>query len=240
MTFAEYIQGKRVVFVGMSPNLVGKAEGEFIDGFDIVVRTNGAIYYLMENEFNKIEGRTYETQADFFHDYGSRCDVIYTNNQFFREQHSDFYKFHALKIKYLRAKNCPPNVITRLREKMQADTIQTVIKEVVKEVPTAAMGCFLIADILRFNPAQLHVTGIDFYASKKQVFEHDNYREYLPGYLTPKIRAAGNKINAGKTKDGHDQYSNTLFIQKKYEQGLVSMSDNLKKLMYEITERKPK
>ena len=41
----------------------GKNKGEFIDTFDIVVRTNGAIF-LMDN-------------LDYQKDYGKRIDILY-------------------------------------------------------------------------------------------------------------------------------------------------------------------
>jgi hypothetical protein len=67
------------------------------------------------------------------------------------------------------------------------------------------------------NPKEFYLTGVDFFLSKKAVFEHDNYQEYYEGYLPNKIRIQGNKINKGKLEDGHSMIENTKFIKELYD-----------------------
>lgn len=95
--------------------------------------------------------------------------------------------------------------------------------------------------MLLHNPAEIHLTGVDFFASKKKVFEHDNYQEYLAHYLPPKIRNEGNKINKGKKSDGHNMLSNTKFIYKLFQEtGKITMPDFIYDIMIGIVQGKIK
>jgi hypothetical protein len=238
MSFRDFIRGKRVVFVGGCPNLVNKNQGEFIDGFDVVCRSNGSMLFLHPQKFAEMPEKAYQNQADYFKDYGSRCDVLYTNNQFQRESGQHLTVLPALKTLYVRGKVFSPQVQEILRNgKIDFEVIHTAIKTVNAVVRGALMGCYIIQDLIDCKPAEIHVTGIDFFESKNQVFRHDDYREYLTGYLTPEIRATGNRINAGKLKDGHSQYHNTLFFYEKWRAGLITMSGGLENLMKKIVAR---
>jgi hypothetical protein len=219
MRYSDFIAGKRVAFVGACPNLTGKKTGEFIDGFDVVVKTNGSVF-LASPEYNS--------------DYGSRVDVLYTNHQFYREMRGEFHKFPLLGVQYLRMKSCKPDDLPVLRKMFPADIITQAIENVNRTVTSALMGCYLIQDILQCKPAELYLTGIDFFATKKPVFEHDNYQEYLPAYLPQRIREQGNRINKGKKADGHDQKSNTKFIYEQWKAGRVTMPDFILSEMLKI------
>lgn len=221
MTYADFIRGKSVCFVGACPNMVGRGLGESIDSFDVVVKTNGSIW-LNAPEYKK--------------DYGSRVDVLYTNNQFAREMRAELRDIRG--IKFMRMKSCKPNDLIALREFYRADIINDAIHAVNKKVRSALMGCYLIQDILQCRPNSLYLTGIDFFESKKQVFEHDNYREYLNGYLPNRIREQGNRINKGKKTDGHDAKSNTRFIYDLWSEGKVSMPDFIEESMKRVLDAK--
>ena len=93
MKFCEYIKNRRVCFVGASPILVDRKMGEFIDSFDVVVRTNGSSTLINDPSFVK--------------DYGCKMDVLYTNNQFYREMSPlPIAEYIKKNLKYLRMKTC--------------------------------------------------------------------------------------------------------------------------------------
>lgn len=219
--YKDLIENKRVIFVGGCPNLVGKNQGEFIDNFDVVVRTNGSIYLLEDEKYRK--------------DYGSRCDVLYTNNQFYREMRPFPVKAWSMAgLKYLCMKTCKEFDKREMSKHLGARIIKRAIKEVNKKLKTALMGVYLFQDIINHNPKELFVTGIDFFISKKKVFEHDNYQEYLPNYLPDKIRNQGNRINIGKKEDGHNVKDNTKYIYDLWTSGKISMPGFISDIMIKI------
>ncbi len=59
--FNEYLRGKRVALVGPANVVSGSSNGDYIDGFDIVIRLN----------------KSFEISPDRYKDYGSRTDVLY-------------------------------------------------------------------------------------------------------------------------------------------------------------------
>jgi hypothetical protein len=201
MNFSDYIKNKRVAFVGGGAILIDRKMGEFIDSFDVVVRTNGSST-LIEN-------------PSFVKDYGQRMDVLYTNNQFYREMSPlPIHDYVKKGVKYLRMKTCKAKDLDNFNNTINTVVITEIMKKVNKYCPSSTMGAYIFTDILNCEPKQLYITGIDFFASKKEVFEHDNYQEYFPGYLPDKIRIQGNAINKGKTEDGHSFKGNAGYIHK--------------------------
>lgn len=198
MNYPEYIKNKRVCFVGASPILKGRKTGQEIDNFDVVVRTNGSIE-LLKN-------------ADFVRDYGGKIDVLYTNNQYYRETTFPISQYIKQGVKYLRMKTCKPKDLELYNKYFNTRIIKSTMEQVNQVNPSATMGAYILTDILKHNPKQLYVTGIDFFASKKAIFEHDNYQEYFEGYLPDVIRIQGNVINKGKTADGHSFQGNANYI----------------------------
>jgi len=198
MNFAEYIKGKRICFVGACPNIQGMGKGKEIDKYDVVVKTNGSVLL---------------NSPEYFRDYGRRIDVLYANVQFAREMRPlPVGDFRRRGIKWVCFKTISDADLQLYSKEMKVRTIRKVIKVVQQQVPGALMGCFIFADLLSFKPKELYITGVDFFLSKKKVFEHDNYQEYLNGYLPPNIRMQGNEINAGKKDDGHNMLENTKYI----------------------------
>ena len=96
------------------------------------------------------------------------------------------------------------------------------------------MGLYLIRDILNCKPKSLTVTGIDFFISKKKVFEHDNYQEYFPGYLPDKIREQGNRINAGKVEDGHNLTDANKIMFDFYNKGMIQFPEYVRDILFGI------
>jgi len=210
MFYNDYIKDKMVCFVGASPILKDLGLGGYIDSYDVVIRTNGSIFLIEDKEFIK--------------DYGKKIDVLYTNNQFYREMSplpiDDYVKKG---VKFLRMKTCKLKDHNFFNTKLNCRTIVETMNYVNKFNASSTMGAYIFTDILKYNPKELYVTGIDFFASKKKVFEHDNYNEYYPGYLPDKIRLQGNIINKGKTEDGHNFKGNAGYIYHLWKQ-----HDNMK------------
>lgn len=205
MNFYDYIKNKRVCFVGASPIMIGRNEGQFIDEFDVVIRTNNSIELIKDIEFVR--------------DYGKKIDVLYTNNQFYREMSPLPIGLYMLQgVKYMRMKTCKPADLEHFGNSLNVEVIRKTMLEVNKYNPSATMGSYIFTDILKGQPKELYITGIDFFASKKKVFEHNNYQEYFPGYLPEKIRIQGNAINKGKTEDGHNFKGNAGYIHKLWKE----------------------
>lgn len=220
-TYQDYIKNKRVIFVGAAPIMIGIGEGPKIDSYDVVVRTNGSIWLIH--------------QKDFQVDYGKRCDVLYTNNQFYREMRPlPVREFRQHGLKFLRMKTCRPSDFREYNHHVGTEIIRDAIHEVDKKISGATMGMYLIQDILNCNPESLMVTGIDFFISKKKVFEHDNYREYYPGYLPDKIREQGNRINAGKVEDGHNLHDANKIMFDLFKQGAIQFPQYIADLLKDI------
>jgi hypothetical protein len=219
--YKDFIKGKRVIFVGSCPNIKGRNQGEIIDSYEVVVKTNGSVF---------LEGEEY------FKDYGSRIDVLYTNNQFQREMRplpvKDFYKRG---ISYLRMKACSDSDLLKYNEYIKTGKITETMQQVNKKLYGALMGAYIFTDILLCEPRELFITGVDFFVSKKKVFEHDNYQEYLPGYLPDKIRRQGNIINKGKIEDGHNMLDNTKYIHELFHAyECMVMPDFIYELMIKV------
>ena len=196
--FRKYIENKRVVFVGACPNLIGRKFGKRIDEYDIVIRSNHFWKPFLDN-----------TDAD----YGSRCDVVYINNQYHREtQPFPISEMKIRGISWACFKGLNRVLLNRYNKVLCARGYTNVIREVSNKVRSGAAGLYLTVDILNQSPKEFYMTGVDFFASRKPKFEYNNYQEYLPGYLPDNIREQGNRINEGKMKDGHDFYENARYF----------------------------
>lgn len=201
--YKKLIEGKRVIFVGACPNIKGLGKGVEIDNYDVVVKTNGSI--LLKGE-------------DYYRDYGRRCDVLYTNNQFQRETRPlPIKEWKDNGLQYLCMKTVNEGDIKAYSKVVNTRTFRKLINNVNSLVGSAYMGCYIYTDILRFEPAELFITGVDFFSSKRAAFKHDDYSEYLDGYLPDKIRIQGNNINKGKTKDGHNFEGNAKYIYSLFQ-----------------------
>lgn len=196
--YSSYIRNKSVIFVGACPCLIGRSMGEFIDSFDVIVRS-GHAWTFSSDEYKK--------------DYGTKCHVLYANRQYYKEMKPlPVDSMMKRGIDWMCLKTCTESDIQEYSKLVYTRTISSIIQEVNRLVTGASMGSYILYDLLLCAPSKLHVTGIDFFASKKPVFEHDNYKEYLEGYLPDKIRQVGNRINIGKIQDGHNFYGNAKFF----------------------------
>lgn len=223
--YRKYIEGKRIIFVGASTNLVGLKKGGFIDGFDIVVKSGGSIYL---------------TTPEYYRDYGKRIDVLCVNVQFCREMRPiPVAKFRDKGVKWLCMKSPSRDDLDLYGQYINARSMRTSLKEVQEHVKSASMGLAIFKDILNCNPKEFFLTGIDFFSSKKKTFEHDNYQEYLNGYLPDVIRKQGNIINKGKSEDGHNFLENAKYIYKLFQENKNLKTEKfIYNLLKNIIERK--
>jgi len=221
MRFKDKVKNKRVVFVGACPNLKGTAYGEHIDSYDIVCKSNGSALF---------------DSVNYYRDYGERLDCLYVNNQFYRECYKELKEVAPFIIDFLRMKACSFDHFGELRNLFEeVEIIKPAIQSVNQEVKGALMGLYMIKDILSMQSKELHLCGVDFFASKRKEFEHNNYREYLENYLPDKIRIQGNKINKGKTEDGHNFDKNCKYIYDIYmKDERLTMPGYLESLLIDI------
>ncbi len=223
--YIHFIEGKRVVFVGPAPNLQGQGRGEFIDVFDIVVRTNNFINLLGDPDIRR--------------DYGGKCHVLYCNSQFYREMRpfpvrewiEQGLEWICLKF----AKGFDKQGWRKLGLKVR--TLRDTITELIEICPSVLMGPILLSELSRCNPKELFVLGIDFNITRPKVFSASRgYPEYIDNYLPQKIVEQGNRINAGKIKDPHDVIGNTKIIYSLWKSGKLTMPDEIRDIMLGIME----
>jgi hypothetical protein len=86
------------------------------------------------------------------------------------------------------------------------------------------MGSMIMEEIGLYSPALFFVTGVDFYVTKPSIFIPNDWREYVKGYIPPKIQDYANLHNRGK-KEGHDLLANTKFFYEKVKSGEIKTHD---------------
>ena len=161
------IKGKSVIFVGPSDLLTDQRQGHIIDDYDLVVRTNSGF-------------RLADTQPL---DYGSKCDILYINNFWFRahiKKNATTHlprllkgdiKFIFMKTRSIRALpnhlvslDATPKFIRggRIPLKSKLRKLWTKKDKFVEPLQTT----HIIHDLLHFKAKKITVTGIDFYEGK--------------------------------------------------------------------------
>jgi hypothetical protein len=85
------------------------------------------------------------------------------------------------------------------------------------------------------EPAELYITGMDFFITKPDIFKPGEYKEYFKNYLPEKIRKKANVANIGRI-DPHDQYSNTKYIYELYKAGKIKTDLEIVELMEVVME----
>lgn len=205
LTYRDYIAGKRVAFVAPSRYFSGCGNGAEIDGFDVVVRTNGF----------------HDILDDYAADYGTRCDVLYVNVQYYRE-------VFPLSIGHLRKRGvawmCMKVMdnedMRRYGRHINVRMIEKeVVRQVVQDLPSYTYGNFIWTELLSMGPAELKIFNADFFAFRPKRFIAGDYSYYLNGYLPANIQNQGDMINAHKTEDSHDFHGNaayTMSLFRKY------------------------
>lgn len=226
--FKKYIEGKRVAFIGPAPNLIGKRMGPFFDSFDVCVRTNHSIELIKDKDFQK--------------DYGSKCHVLYTNSQYYREMHPfPVNSWIRYGLEWMCMKQAKGKERQRLRKFIRVRRVTETIDMYKKRLPSVLMGVILMSEIAECRPDYFYVDGIDFNWSRPSVWkDEDNYPEYVNGYLPEAIIEKARIINAGKIADGHDPIANTKEIYSLWKGKRLYFPEHLSKLLCDIVEGKCK
>jgi len=228
LQYNKFLEGKKVAFIGPATTLMGSNSGRSLDiDFDVLVRTNGSIFLLDNESYQK--------------DYGSRCDILYTNVQFHRETVP--FPIQAWKdkhgLQYLNMKTGARMTINRYDKIIPTRSVSHIIQQLQPLIPGLLMGPVVIADLLHQGVKSLYVTGFDFYYTKPIMFIPGDYREYYPNYLGDKIERKANIANIGK-KDMHDQYCNTKYIYDLWYKDLIKVDATMEKIMPEIMQHPEK
>ena len=141
-------KNKKIIFIGPSSYLIGKNKGNFIDSFDIIIRTNNSI-----NMSEKL-----------YNDYGSRTDVLYVNNPYTKACYPfDLKTWKTKGLKEIVLRDNFENILEELNKDIFARTCYKVHVELSDKLSGALMGSYLITDILNKQPKELYIMGIDFY-----------------------------------------------------------------------------
>lgn len=190
--FNYYLKGKRVVLVGPASSMIGRGQGEFIDSFDVVIRTNNMINALIGNEI---------AQKDF----GSRTDILYVNVTYERDMLESWRMRDWINkgLKYVCRKmgrRLPEEVFIPWRR----------ISPSPLPPPTAFLGTRAIHDLLQFDLKELYVTGMDAYEGVSDIVDGDN-SEYLDNYL-PELEINRRNNRMGEERALHDKYRDTEWL----------------------------
>lgn len=212
--FSDLIHGKRIAIVGPSKILEGSKMGEFIDSFDLVIRTNGSFNILDEIK----------------EDYGSRCDILYVNGSYSREMYPlpvDWYRSRGMKI--LCMKN---NYIIHRRYYNPTLPTRWINQNprLIAGVKGPLLGTYILNDLLQYEPGYIYLTGMDMYqAGFANGLNLDAH--YLPGYQPQKILDIV-KPKEHTMKMGHDVASNNAFFKRIIEEyDIVDCDDFIKQIL---------
>jgi lipopolysaccharide biosynthesis glycosyltransferase len=192
--FSSLLKGKKVIFVGPSPIMRNRKLGDFIDSFDIVVRTNNMINTLLSN-------------PDFDSDFGTRTDILYVNVTYERDA------FNEWKITDWAKKGL--QIICKLMNSYPKEDLPFRWRNIpnrLKDVPppTLFIGTRLIHDLLSFDIKSLYITGIDAYTDISDITDGKN-EEYIDGYL-PEFTLRQRKNRIGKPVSLHDKHRDAKLI----------------------------
>lgn len=192
--FSSFLRGKKVIFVGPSPIMNERKLGEFIDSFDIIVRTNNMMNTLISN-------------PDLDKDFGTRTDILYVNVTYERDAFNEWkindWAKNGLQI-ICKLMNSHPKEDLPFRWR----NVPNKLKDV--PPPTLFIGTRLIHDLLSFDIKSLHITGIDAYAEIPDLLDGKN-EEYIEGYL-PEFTQRQRQNQLGKPVSLHDKYRDARLI----------------------------
>jgi hypothetical protein len=195
--YKRFISNKKVCFVGPSSLHIGTACGDFIDSFDVVVKTNMAV--------------TLDT-PEYFHDFGRRCDVLYLNNLCFRLMWGNDFKT-VLNTRGVKWVCCKSDYQARYIKGFHVHGLSRNKKKVNRICPNAVMGAYILFDLLDAGAKEIFVTGIDFFSARKKKFD-GSWAEYTPGYMSGKIESRIHESFIRRGKDYHDMYDSTKYMSK--------------------------
>ena len=204
--YKQFIKGKRVVFVGPSPCILGESNGELIDSFDVVIRTNGSF------PVNPLH-----TQ-----DYGKRCDSLYVNELYAKRTNLPINEYLKRELRFLNLKKDRYGLEWRYKhfplKIRKIESKFSVAQETIGAPPL--MGTYIIWEILNMSPQSIYLTGMDCY-NKPNTNTH-----YINGYLP----YACNIKKLDYTRVNlHKQEIQNLYLQKLIESRRVDADSHLLK-----------
>jgi hypothetical protein len=232
--YDKIIRGKKVAIVGPAKILKGAGLGEKIDSYDTVIRMNG--FFDIEPEFYKDYGK----KCDILYINGSTGkNAAYMNPELLiypkkaigirKTNHVLCYSILPLEdwrergLKILSKVEVDDsimennaNIIVRRTRHVVAGTVfqksNADTKYKFKQLPL--IGPTIIGEVCEHGPAEVYVTGFDFYV---------NGISWIDGY-------------AGKVKrtGGHKYAENAEFMQKMINDGKIKVDDNLLKIINNI------
>jgi len=223
--FESLIKGKRVIFVGPSAVLMGGNNKKFINSFDVVIKTNGLGFI----------------KPDLYDDYGDRCDILYVNIFFVRNNRDN------MNIKHLVSTGVKM-LCTKTEYKASFTDLSSMRTRVMRGLRdpnyfsySPTMGSIIVNDILQEKPKSLHLMGLDFYKEEKA---------YVPTYQSPEAEVMINKMRKKEFRnDGdpvnkkavHDINEDLTYIYSKFKtSGIITVDKNIKKIFidYEFRTKK--
>jgi hypothetical protein len=200
--FQKYITGKRVAFVGPAQTLIGIGHGELIDSYDIVVRTGGS----------------FPVKPKYYIDYGKKCNVLYINMLFARKTTLPIHTYSQNGLDYLIMKNDQKGIVSRYKNSpLKIRNSFAEWHEARKKLGfSPLMGNFIIYDILKANPAELYLTGMDCYQNGTNYVE-----SYLPENTDPEV------LEKTRIKN-HQMNLQNNYLVSVYKSGKITTDDKLK------------
>jgi hypothetical protein len=157
--YSTYLYGKSVALVGPAPTVVGSSQGDAIDSYDVVIRTNKAIPPVIEMSS----------------DIGVRCDILYhcmnTSPKAGGEINVDVLIENG--VKWLAAPYARRGRFHHAATMFEADNAGRLkyhnvdnsfydsVKKCMGTMPNT--GIMAIIDLLRHDVAEIYVTGFTFF-----------------------------------------------------------------------------
>lgn len=200
--FRSFLEGRRVVFVGPAPTLVGQGTGAFINEFDVVVRTGGSP----------------PIPPDRVADYGNRTDVWYVNSIFLNDL--DQARIPVCLEQGLRWV-CVKGMLAGERYLDAAPVSMRIYSSKVPGVRRPTIGACLVKEIADAHPQELHITGVTFFSSG---FSDAHLSDYLIGGAQRHMDSVRGSSRDELEVMGHDYHNSDLFIKGLLDAGLVTMS----------------
>jgi lipopolysaccharide biosynthesis glycosyltransferase len=213
--FIDYLKNKSVILVGPSSCMLGRGLGEFIDSFDIVIRTNNMLNTLLDNNLEE--------------DFGRTCDILYTNVTYERDMFDCWRqkKWSTFNLRYLCKCMTTDEIKRPLRYKWRP-----VPNEPKLPPPTTHLGLKLVYDVLQCDVKSFYITGMDGYQSISDYLDGKN-KEYVKGYL-PELELQRRKKRIGGLVSKHDRYRDTRYILELVEKDERAQIDPFCKEKMEI------
>jgi hypothetical protein len=147
----------------------------------------------------------FPVQKHLIDDYGQRCDIWTVNNQFKRYMLRHDYDVQG------------PRKLTK-------GDLSPLFQEF-SHIEGLLMGPMIWTWILRQEPKELYITGIDFMLSKSTKYKPFDYPEYYDGYLPKEIQVEGNAVKE-KNCNGHNILDNNKYILSLFKAYPNFVTDN--------------